>query len=389
MTTTTRSARTRAAEQSDANEALSVHFLPDYTDANPYQARLADALRDRGVSVRTTGGGGGPFPILAAVLDGGPPDVVHVHFLHQFVISSTDRLTRTLSALLCLRALVQLTFLRTLGVSLVWTAHDLVEHERRAPRVERAFKHVVLRFLFDRIVVHCERARRTVVEAYRLPAATGTKVRVVPHGNFLGDYPDEVTRAEARAALDLPRDGVVVGFFGSIRAYKDVPRLVETFGRVARPDDTLLVAGNPRTPETRRAVERAAAGDERVHTVFEYVPDDEVQLYLRATDVVVLPFRTDERSMLTSGSALLAMGFGRPVVAPDVGCVGALVEAGNGFAYDPDDDDALASAMYDVLHATDLEARGRTGREVVRTKTWDRAAERTHDLYRDCLDGRS
>ena len=47
-----------------------------------------------------------------------------------------------------------------------------------------------------------------------------------------------------------------------------------------------------------------------------YIPDAELQVWLRAADVVVLPFR----DILTSGSAILALSFGRAVVAPALGC---------------------------------------------------------------------
>ncbi|AUV82756.1 hypothetical protein C2R22_14800 [Salinigranum rubrum] len=85
MTSAGQRSGARAVEH--AEDERSVHFLPDYTDANPYQARLAEALTDQGLHVKTSGGGGGPLPVLAAVLGDDVPDVVHVHFLHQFVVS--------------------------------------------------------------------------------------------------------------------------------------------------------------------------------------------------------------------------------------------------------------------------------------------------------------
>lgn len=360
-------------------EELTVHFLPDYTDVNPYQQHLSDALDDRGVTVHTTGGGDSLFPILAAARET-RPDVLHVHFLHQFVIASSDRLPRVLSAALAIRATVQLLVLRLLGVSLVWTAHDLHDHERTAPRVEAAFKHVVLRWLFAQVFVHCARAERAMRRAYQLPA-NAVDVTVTPHGNFDGTYPNEIDRQTARDRLGIETDGTVYGFFGSIRAYKDVPRLVSTFREIARPADRLLIAGNPRTPTLQRAVESAAAGDDRITTVFEYVPREEVQVYLRASDVIVLPFRTTERSLLTSGSALLAMGFGRPVIAPDVGCVGSLVTAGDGFVYDPSADDGLAAAMERARTVPDLDRRSEQSRQTAAEQTWAATAERTHAAY--------
>lgn len=367
----------------DDARPLSVQFVPDYTDENPYQERLAAALRERGVRVSVTTGGGGPLPLVSAVLAGGRPDVVHVHFLHQFAVSPADRFGRPLSALLAVRTAVELVALKLLGVSLVWTAHDLFEHERTAPRVEAAFKHVAIRVLLDAVIVHCAAARDALVDAYRLPPGT-LDATVVPHGHFRDDYPDEVSRAAARAELgvDVPDGGTVFGFFGLIRPYKNVTGLIEAVGRLPDDDVRLLVAGNPHTDRLRRAVEAAAAGDDRVRLTLEFVPVEAVQYHLSAADVVVAPFRTDRRSTLTSGSVLLAMGFGRPVVAPDVGCVGEAVAAGDGLVYDPADDDGLDDALQRATEA-DLVARGRRSRAVAERRTWARAADRTLDVYRD------
>ena len=52
----------------------------------------------------------------------------------------------------------------------------------------------------------------------------------------------------------------------------------------------------------------------------EHVPDVDVQRYLRAADLVVLPFR----DITNSASALLALSFDRPVLVPALGAMGEL-----------------------------------------------------------------
>jgi glycosyltransferase involved in cell wall biosynthesis len=79
------------------------------------------------------------------------------------------------------------------------------------------------------------------------------------------------------------------------------------------------------------------------------VDDVDVQLYFEAADWVVLPYR----DVLTSGSALLALSFGRPVVAPRRGCLADLDETDGVLRYEPDHPGALAHAL---LHATRLDA---------------------------------
>jgi glycosyltransferase involved in cell wall biosynthesis len=372
---------------------IEVYHLPDYTDVNPYQRRLAEALDAEGVSVTVLGGRGRGLPVLRAILHEGLPDVVHLHFVHQFGIDSDSPpawIGWPVSLVLTTRFLLQLAVLKLLGVGLVWTVHDLLNHERTATSVEVACKHLLVRFLLDEVLVHCPAAAAEIAEAYRLPDRLLEDVRVVPHGNFRGEYPDEIDRRTARERLDVPADATVFGFFGSVRPYKNVDLLVETFGRLDGDDLRLLVAGPPGTAAYGRTVADLAADDDRVHTAFEYVPTEEVQLYMRAADAIVVPFRTAERSVLTSGSVVLAMGFGRAVVAPDVGCVGHAIEDA-GIAYDPGDGapeveaEALHGAMRTALEA-DLAAMGRRAHRRTDRLTWDDVAVRTVDAYTAAVD---
>ena len=90
--------------------------------------------------------------------------------------------------------------------------------------------------------------------------------------------------------------------------------------RALADDVILLVAGAPQPPSLADEVRAAAAGDPRIRLSLGHVPDDKVQLYLRAADLVALPFR----DITNSGSALLALGFDRPVLVPARGAMGEL-----------------------------------------------------------------
>jgi len=66
-----------------------------------------------------------------------------------------------------------------------------------------------------------------------------------------------------------------------------------------------------------------------------------MQVYLRACDVLVTPYN----EVLSSGSAILGLSFGRPVIAPAIGCLKDLIVEGCGFLYDPSQPDGLQDAM--------------------------------------------
>jgi len=362
---------------------LHVLSFPDYRGSNPYQQALAAALEAQGVTLEMHDGKAPVLPLTRVALTGSRPDVVHVHFIARYVIVDEEKVGPLagffLSVLFGLQLLVELTALRLAGIRLIWTAHDLLNHERRALGVEKAVKHIFVRALCDTVIVHCDRAGDLLVETFALPEDVRRKLTVVPHGHFLDHYENEIDRAKAREALGIEAESTVFLFFGWIRRYKNVVTLVETFRELDAPDARLLVVGNPRTDRLEREVRVAAGLDDRVRTVLEFVPDEEIQTYMNAADVVVLPFRTGRQTMLTSGSVVLAMGFGRPIVTPRLGCVECLVDGG-GVLYDRDRElgHALSTAM-----SSNLAEMGARNRRRIERFDWESIALQTTAVYAD------
>lgn len=348
-------------------------IVPTY-EANPYQRRLADGLEHDGVSVALADLDGAVVPLLRAWWQADRPGTVHLHWLAP--LYGTDR--AIVAAALAIQSLLELVVLRLAGVGIVWTVHNRLNHDRRTPRVDLAFRMVAARIV-HRLIVHCDAARSAVIEAYRLPDRRRSAVHVVAHGHYLGSYPDDLSRREARERLDIDEDRPVLVHFGQIRPYKNVPALIETFlGSDISTRATLVIAGRPRSTQMRQAVTRRADRSTAVRTALEFVPDEEVQVYMKAADAVVFPFR----SILTSGSTILAMSFGRAVVLPDMGCPSAALAPAGGIRYDPDDPAGLRSALERVVDpAVDTAAMGERNRERVATYDWTDIGERTAEIY--------
>lgn len=346
-----------------------VLVMPDYGDANPYQHQLQDALTNHGVSV-VSGDGTGMFPVFGAYLENGRPPILHLHWLHPYLMGVGPITT----AVKGLRLMVELVLLRSLGVRIVWTVHNLLEHDRRAPRVEATCKHLILR-LIDAGIVHCESAREAVIETYRLPPRLKSKLSVIPHGHYIDWYPNDISRAEARADLDIPDSWTVFLFFGRIHPYKNVTELVRAFGEVDETRARLFIVGQPSTTELADELREVNQRDERVRTDFGYVPDGAVQRYMKAADVVVLPYHDG----LTSGAAILAASFERSIIAPDRWCIGDRFGTGSGLIYDPDSE-PLTRVLSRALE-TDTKSIGKRNRERVETPTWSTIGEWTAGVY--------
>lgn len=330
-------------------------FKPE-ASGNPYNRLLCSALERQGARVDEFT----PGRVLR-----GSYDVWHLHWPERV---ANER--RPLRRALAFVALVGVA--RARRIRLVWTVHNVEGHgAARRPRLERGLMSWLSRHLDGVVALSgagIGAARR------RYPALESRPAIVVPHGHYDGTYPNEIGQSEARASLGLAATDRVVAFVGRIRADKGVERLVDAFRTLADPSVRLVVAGCPASAELRLAIERAAGGDGRIRLELREIADDELQVFLNAADVVALPYdRVHE-----SGSALLGLSFGRPVLVPAAPTMRALQnEIG-----------ADAVLLYEgVLDAADLAAAvaakpvdGLIAR-VRERHDWDGIAERTLALY--------
>jgi beta-1,4-mannosyltransferase len=167
---------------------------------------------------------------------------------------------------------------------------------------------------------------------------------------------------------------------GHIKPYKGVEDLIETFKAIRDDTSRLLIVGKPINEETGNRVRAAAAGDSRIVLELCYVPDDRVQVYTNAADVVVFPFRR----MHTSGSILLAMSFAKPVIAPAMASIPEYVGEDAGILFDPADPDGLHAALLTV-RGKDLKAMGKVGYTWVAGLGWKEFASRHASTYTELL----
>jgi beta-1,4-mannosyltransferase len=355
---------------------LRVLFLPDFSASNPYQRELAGALRDHGVDVvAALAPRRDPIGILRAWWRFGRPPVVHLHWLHNYLGQHAGR-SGDPTRFAAIRFIAQLHLLRLLRVRLVWTVHNLAGHDASRGLRERDV-HRRLAHLCHVVICHCDAARDAVIRSYDLPQSWRPRLHVIPHGNYIDAYPHALDRRAAKERLGLPEDSRVLLFFGAVRRYKGLDELLDAFGSIADPRLRLLVVGEPRPASAGEALQVRAAADPRITLRLGFAPDDEAPVYLSAADAVVLPFR----DVLTSGSAILAMSFGRALIAPALGCLPQTVPAGGGVLYAPDAPDGLAQGLRTAL-AGDLDAMGARNLERARTLSWVAIAAATAALYR-------
>ena len=136
------------------------------------------------------------------------------------------------------------------------------------------------------------------------------KLALIQHGHWVDYYPHTQTKLQARRKLGICPQSYVFLFIGLCRIYKYIPGLIEAICKLPS-NALLLIAGRFQRDDYQRKVLTMAKSDKLIKTFPGYMPDQELQDYLSACDCLVLPYL----EILTSGSAMVALSFGRPVVS--------------------------------------------------------------------------
>lgn len=340
---------------------ITVGFLP-WWPANPYQILLKQELNKLGVRVI----GNPPLSLLRLLIGRDGLDVVHVHWPH-----GTYKTT-----LQFLHVLIVLIAYRILKNNVVWTVHELDAYESRHPRRDAWFRSIVMK-LSRRLIVHGEHTRQVLIEHHDYPRP----INVSRHPSYIGWYKDEVTREQGRARFGLPDDARVYLYFGYIKPYKGVEDLIEAFRQFNDEKAILLIAGKPLDETIKRDIESRAASDTRIRTFFGYIPDDDIQFFFRAADLVVFPFRNTQ----TSGSLMLALSYDCPIIAPQIATIPEYVGEDSGILFDPSQPGALAGALEQSAQAP-IEQLARNARQRAESSSWSKMAKEHLSVYEKIQD---
>lgn len=361
---------------------MKITFIPDYRKDNSYQVNLADSISDIDSSLSNTDSSvhfsNGYFAIPKSIIRNGLPDILHLHWHHPFLV--TDN--KYLSIIKSVGFICQLLPLRLMGVKMVWTIHNITGHKRNSEPTELFFSKYLAK-ICDRLIVHCSSAKQ---EAMRRYCTDGSSIMVIQHGNYIGQYENTIKRSDARNKLCIKDDDIVFLYFGQIRQYKGISELLNTFEMLN--SDTsdnvkLLVVGKSYDDEITEQISNSHNNNEKIMPIIEFIRDDDIQLYMNAADIIVLPYK----DILTSGTAVLAMSFGKPIIAPMTGCITDILDDKGGFLYSANIENGLYEAMKCALctDKTTLQNMGIYNLRLVEQFSWKEIGKRTYNIYRECI----
>jgi D-inositol-3-phosphate glycosyltransferase len=288
------------------------------------------------------------------------------------------------------RTLLMLYF-KMLGKRLSLTAHNV--NIRRRDGNDSLWNRLTLRFQYrmvDHLFVHTEKMKSELTDEF---GVRDSAVTVITHP--INDaFPDtDLTPAEAKRRLGLEPQEKAILFFGRLRPYKGLEYLIQAFQLLPQNSQHRLIIAGESKKGSEGYFEKiqsmigqdVAAG--RILAKIEFIADDEAELYLKAADVLVLPYK----EIFQSGVLFLAYSFGLPAIATDVGSFReAIVEGRTGFVARSCEPADLAATIQQYF-ASDLyrnlaTERGRLKVYAQRHHSWEAAAGLTVRAYESLLE---
>jgi len=215
------------------------------------------------------------------------------------------------------------------------------------PHEKRPGDKLLTRWAFrwvDGFIVQSEIVKRDLEDWY--PEAKRKPVFYVSHPVYDCYGGTEYSKEEARTALSLSADALVLLFFGLVRAYKGLDLLLNAFPKILDRldrDVQLVVAGEFYDSESsyRELIDELEIGD-KVKIINQYIPNEDVEKYFKAADLLVLPYR----SATQSGVTQVASYFKLPVLSTKVGGLPEVIKNGkNGLLVEPNDPEAIAEGI--------------------------------------------
>jgi glycosyltransferase involved in cell wall biosynthesis len=215
--------------------------------------------------------------------------------------------------------------LKKRGIRCLLLCINVFEHE------DSVLKKMLTRYILrraDMMIVHSEKERAELAKINNAACIRKHLLPIFSYGAF----------AEPQHGTSLQ-----MLFFGFVRPYKGLDLLLQAVALLKGVDIHLKVVGEfwDGKEECLGLINELGVSD-RVEIVDRYVADEEMARCFARADLVVLPYRASK----TSGVIATSYGFGKPVLATDVGGFSEVVVEGyTGKLVQPGDPQAIAEGI--------------------------------------------
>lgn len=273
---------------------------------------------------------------------------------------------------------------RMINRRVVFTVHNVMPgHQKLYFYHKMLFK--LMYSLCNEIIIHSEKGKEEIIELYNV---NHTKIHVIPHGDYKFFIPkQDISKAEAKQRLGIGEKTNTILFFGALRENKGLKNILLALPYIKQQISPikLMIVGEPVGSYEiyKKIIDEQNLQDE-IYEKLDYVPNEEVAVYFFSSDLVVLPYN----EITQSGILQISYAFGKPVVATDLGGFREAIEDGkNGYLVPLNNIMDLSNRCIEILIDKNKQKKmGEHSRFLSDNKySWDSIAERTIEVYKNCL----
>lgn len=258
---------------------------------------------------------------------------------------------------------------------ILFICHNVFPHER-FPMDKILVKNLLSRG--DYYVLHSSSDLNDLLSM--IPQAKYTKTALPSFGSF---KKLNLSQKTARAILNIKQEERILLFFGLVKKYKGLCHLLNAMPNIITKINNcrLFVVGDfPENKKDYLEIIEKGSIKESVMIINKYVPDDEIELYFAACDIVVLPYE----SATQSGVIQIAYGFNKPVIATNVGgLVEVVLDDRTGYIVKPNNPGEIAKAVNRFFTENKREEFEKNIKEEAYKYSWDRMVEVVESIATD------
>jgi len=248
---------------------------------------------------------------------------------------------------------------------IVYTPHDIIPFKYKV-----SFPIYLTYKLADLLIVHNETNRNDLINHFGIERG---KISVIHHGNYNIILEERHSKAVSAKKLNLPSNREILLFFGCIRNGKGLNTLLKAYQRVVDEIECVLlvIAGKQSKGfdlEKSFNIISAEVRQNNVELREKFIPDEQIQYYYEAADLILLPYE----EVYESGVLKFAFSCKRPVLVSDIPVFKHDIRDGeNAFVFRKGDPIDLANKIINILNNKDQMESVAENAKLYSDKNWD------------------
>lgn len=314
-------------------------------------------------------------------------DVIHLHWPELLVKSKLSDMSRTdlLKPGHFTEVINALEWHKSRGAKIVITIHNEQPHKDKTSNFTVFYRQI---YNMADGFIHMGQASREIISREHGEQMENKAQFVIPHGNY-EYFENNLDRRHCRKTLGIEQGQKLLLTFGAVRSADELDLSLNAFRTADVNNSVLLMAGKlpyPYKSQPQHFIVRkklyAGYFNKRIRTVEKAIAPDEVQVYMNAADLLLLPrFNT-----LNSGNVALGFTFGRVVAGPDYGVIGETLKQAGNPVFDPYHIVSVAEAIRAGFDLAESGLGAKNRQYALDTMNWHHIAEQTIGCYQTVME---